>query len=66
MTGDPTTVAVPAQVEPVKNWYETVPLAVRRSVPVRVAESMTESPAVIVEVESVVEMVGLALVTVTV
>jgi hypothetical protein len=59
-------VGVPVQLEPVKNWYVTVPLAVRRSVPVRVAESVTESPAVIVEAESVVEMVGLALITVTV
>jgi hypothetical protein len=44
----------------------TVPLAVRRSVPVRVAESVTEPPAVIVEAESVVEIDGPALVTVTV
>jgi hypothetical protein len=54
------------QLEPVKNWYVTVPLAVGMSVPVRVAESVTEPPTVIVEAESVVEIDGVALITVIV
>ena len=54
------------QLEPVKNWYVTVPLAVRRSVPISVAESVTEPPAVIVEAESVVKIDGVALITVIV
>ena len=64
-TGIPTTVAVPVQLEPVKYSYVTVPLAVTRSVLVRVAVSVTDSPAVIVEAESVVCMDGVSLVTVT-
>jgi hypothetical protein len=52
------------QLEPEKNWYVTVPLAVRRSVPARVAESVTEPPTVSVEAESVVERDGFALITV--
>jgi hypothetical protein len=42
-----------------------VPLAVKRSVLVRAAESVTDPPAVIVEAESVVWMDGFSLVTVT-
>lgn len=64
MTGVPTVVAVPEQVEPEKNWYVTVPPALLVA-PVRVAESVTDAPAVMDVDESVVEMVGLALVTVT-
>jgi len=62
VTGVPTVTAVPAQVEPVKNSYVTVPLELKLHV--RAAESVTEPPTVIVVLESVVAIVGLALLTV--
>jgi hypothetical protein len=65
-TGVPTAVAVPAQLEPAKYSYVTVPPGVKVSAPARVAESVTEPPTVIVEAESVVEMDRVALITVTV
>ena len=56
---------MPVQLEPVKYSYVTVPLAVKRSVLVRVAVSVTDPPVVTVEAESVVSMDGFSLVTVT-
>jgi hypothetical protein len=57
VTGEPTVVAVPAQVAPEKNSYVTVPPA--WNPPVRVTESVTEPPALMVVAERVVVIVGL-------
>ena len=56
-------VAVPLHVDPVENWYVTVPPALPVA-PVRVAESVTEPPAVIVIADRVVATVGLSFETV--
>jgi hypothetical protein len=63
VTGEPTVVAVPVQLELAKNWYVTVPPT--WNPPVRVAESVAEPPTVIVVADSVVVIVGLALLTVS-
>jgi hypothetical protein len=57
-----TTVAVPAQVPPLNLLYVTVPPAWKKLAIVE--ESVTDEPAVIVVAESVVVIVGLALLTV--
>jgi len=62
VTGVPTVVAVPVQVDPVKTSYVTVPPALKLLV--RVEESKTEPPTVIAVADRVVAMVGLALLTV--
>jgi hypothetical protein len=59
-------VAVPVQLGPAKYSYVTVPVGVKVSAPCRIAESVTESPAVMVEAESDVEMDRVALITLTV
>jgi len=61
-TGLPTTVPVPEHDDPVKKLYVTVPPAWNS--PVIAAESVTESPTLILLEESVVVMVGLAFETV--
>lgn len=63
VTADPTSVALPEHVEELKYSYWTVPPALLVS-PLRVAESVTEPPAPTLEVERVVEMLGLTLPTV--
>jgi hypothetical protein len=63
VTGEPTVVPVPVQVELAKNSYVTVPPA--WNPPARVEESVTEPPTVIVVADNGVVMVGLALLTVS-
>jgi hypothetical protein len=60
-TGPPTVVAVPEHVDPAKYSYVTVPPASKA--PVRLAESDTEFPTRIVEVERLAVMEGIALPT---
>jgi hypothetical protein len=61
VTGEPTTVPVPPQVEPEKKLYVTVPPAWNELV--SVAESATDPPTVIGLIRREVAMVGLALLT---
>ena len=61
VTGAPTMVPVPPQVDPEKKLYVTVPLA--WNPPVSVAESVTDPPTVMGFVDSVVDIVGLAWLT---
>ena len=61
ITGDPTAVAVPTHKELEKYSYVTVPPALKE--PVRLAESVTEPPTVMLEADRVVAKVGLVFVT---